>query len=250
MPNHVTTRIEFEGKKEHVTALLAAIRTEKEDGVMHIDFNKIMPMPEGLNVPAASNTQSAAENALQAPELCGTDFIDALHLSNLKKAESPLELSDEDWENFIQMLQNKRAHGHFTWYSWAKENWKTKWNAYDQELDGNVLKFDTAWSFPGDLMAQLSKTHPHVLLKIVFADEDTGSNCGLLELLAGEAVKEDIAPNYNDQTPEDKKRWTKFAFEARYSGTDPREHGYDDNWEYSEEVYDQWEKEQEAEKTT
>ena len=46
------------------------------------------------------------------------------------------------------------------WLSWHRENWGTKWGAYDGSLtieDGRViLKFDTAWSAPYPIMAALA----------------------------------------------------------------------------------------------
>ena len=41
---------------------------------------------------------------------------------------------------------------HCNWMSWNRENWGTKWNAYDQicgiESGKSFIKFDTAWSVP------------------------------------------------------------------------------------------------------
>lgn len=38
------------------------------------------------------------------------------------------------------------------WLKWSRENWGTKWNAYDSSIenkdDKSILEFDTAWSVP------------------------------------------------------------------------------------------------------
>jgi len=43
------------------------------------------------------------------------------------------------------------------WLSWNRENWGTKWNAYDSkcgvEDDKAAIKFDTAWSVPYPILA-------------------------------------------------------------------------------------------------
>lgn len=42
--------------------------------------------------------------------------------------------------------------GGFTWYTWAKKNWGTKWNAYNgnslNRFGAVELYFETAWSIP------------------------------------------------------------------------------------------------------
>jgi len=40
----------------------------------------------------------------------------------------------------------KLEYGAKDWYDWALINWNTKWGAYDQEWDGDSLRFTTAWS--------------------------------------------------------------------------------------------------------
>lgn len=56
------------------------------------------------------------------------------------------DLSAEDDEDFK-----------CSWSTWNRENWGTKWNAYDcksEVLDGKaVITFDTAWSVPYPVMA-------------------------------------------------------------------------------------------------
>ena len=35
-----------------------------------------------------------------------------------------------------------------TWSSWNRANWNTKWNAYETQLKGRAIEFQTAWSPP------------------------------------------------------------------------------------------------------
>jgi len=137
---------------------------------------------------------------------------------------------------------NIREHGHKTWYGWRSENWGTKWNAYDQPDEGfpvgtTEFRFDTAWASPYELITILSEKLPGVTFMVSYADEDIGRNCGKYEITAGE-----ITGLFTDKTPAE---CSAFAFGLKYPDADRREHGYDENWEYSDDVYDQWEKENE-----
>lgn len=55
MPNHVENHIEFSGDKQRIDAMLEQIKDD-EYGIGTIDFNKIIPMPESLNIEAGSKT--------------------------------------------------------------------------------------------------------------------------------------------------------------------------------------------------
>ena len=58
MPNHITNILKFEGDSEQVHAMLDKIKSD-ELGFGSIDFNKIIPMPESLNIEAGSRTDEA-----------------------------------------------------------------------------------------------------------------------------------------------------------------------------------------------
>ena len=55
MPNHVTNIIELSGDKGRFHEMLTAIQND-EYGRGSVDFNKIIPMPESLNIEASSST--------------------------------------------------------------------------------------------------------------------------------------------------------------------------------------------------
>ena len=49
----------------------------------------------------------------------------------------------------------RKLFGHDNWYDWRIENWGTKWNSYECELDNSQVdlgvldyRFDTAWGPP------------------------------------------------------------------------------------------------------
>ena len=90
----------------------------------------------------------------------------------------------------------KDAYGYPDWYEWNVANWGTKWNAcqedtYDADITGDKLCFSTAWSCPLEVLLAVSKQVP---VTVAYADEDMGSNYGILLLENGE-VKEVITEN-------------------------------------------------------
>lgn len=58
MPNHIENRISLAGDKEQIAAMLEQIKSDKY-GLGTIDFNKIRPMPETLDIEAGSRTKGA-----------------------------------------------------------------------------------------------------------------------------------------------------------------------------------------------
>ena len=72
---------------------------------------------------------------------------------------------------------------------YALNAWGTKWNAYGQSAEDNTstrVSFETAWSHPVPVIEALSKKFPEHEIKVRFADEDTGSNCGYYTIKNGE----------------------------------------------------------------
>ena len=55
MPNHVENIITFKGDKKKILEMLEAIKSN-DYGLGTVDFNKITPMPESLNIEAGSRT--------------------------------------------------------------------------------------------------------------------------------------------------------------------------------------------------
>jgi hypothetical protein len=69
------------------------------------------------------------------------------------------------------------------WSDWNRNNWGTKWNAYDthiEPIEGDLceLRFDTAWSHPFPVVEALAKLFPEEQIKVWWADEDMGQNVG------------------------------------------------------------------------
>ena len=79
----------------------------------------------------------------------------------------------------------KRKFGYGDWYSWAINNWGTKWDNNDVFLGPNgEIAFDTAWCMPIGVYEEIAKTIPII---VAYADEDIGWNCGLCEFDGNQA---------------------------------------------------------------
>lgn len=211
MPNWVKNEITFEGKKENIEALLNAVKSDESD----FDFNKLIPMPESLNLISGSITEDSIFWALSkmSNDECAKyfnllknskDVLSENRLETLKNRFSVEDVSraqknaanyvpneDEkklgitDYESLGRMyLKNLEEYGTMDWYDWHCKYWGTKWNTREPVVkykgDGKAeVYFETAWSHPLPVMVFLAMYYPDVKITIKYADEDLGYNCGM-----------------------------------------------------------------------
>ena len=71
------------------------------------------------------------------------------------------------------------------WYEWCIKNWGTKWDAYDVNLIKEGLRFYTAWSCPAPIFEAIAQKYPDAEFRVLFADEDIGSNLGVIHIKDG-----------------------------------------------------------------
>ena len=185
MPNWVTARITLNGSEENVKKVLDFVRTEgvDENGKEYtrlFDFNKVIPMPEELNIESGSMGEWGMRyillNAKHKIAWSDSDYEFAQTMEK-RKAEN-----EENFNSMIDLgqkyLTNIAKYGCKDWYDWHNKYWNTKWNSADTEVNDNVVTFDTAWSFPHPVIEKLSEMFPDVVFEFVYADEDTSSNTG------------------------------------------------------------------------
>jgi hypothetical protein len=87
---------------------------------------------------------------------------------------------------------------------WRIKNWGTKWDVYEvseweyiiSDIKPLFLKisFQSAWSTPIVAILKLSKLFPTLRIECKFADEDTGSNCGMYVFKNGDLINEEVYP--------------------------------------------------------
>jgi len=201
MPNWVENYVTLKGDHEQIHELLDMVKDEQY-GYGTIDFNKVIPMPDVLNIEAGSRTEDgfkAYSDFMTVYTLCGTINMDKL-LDVPPVAESVFlkaraDISPEVFELGKKAYQNKLLYGAKDWYNWCNQNWNTKWNAcgYESGLDyslGNCLHFQTAWSPPVPIIEKLAEQFPGVEFVHSWANEDLGMSCGRMVYQKGKVVEE------------------------------------------------------------
>lgn len=210
MPNHISNILTIEGDAKRVAQIKGEIISVDEGGnIRHIDFNKIVPMPESLNITSGSSTSNGlailkyrAGDPSEINQIMGyqwaTEFATPEDL-----IDHMLEKGSANLEEAQRALDNERLYGHRDWYSWSNANWGTKWNAYDtNENEDDGIYFQTAWSNPYLVMEALSRKYPDVVFHVRFADEDFGHNVGEYSLKNGEVVSQNIPEGGSEEAYE------------------------------------------------
>jgi len=69
------------------------------------------------------------------------------------------------------------------WNVWNSRHWGTKWNAMRTSMPTpDRLRFETAWHHPVPIIRALGDRFPHDLIRVRYADEETGYNLGEYEV--------------------------------------------------------------------
>lgn len=181
MPNYIKNRIELIGSKEQVGNFFTLFSssypaTDMKPAWIHFpDFNKIVQMPESLNIESDSYLMPL-ENQFSYD----TRFKD--HLDKIRQVFSH-HLSEAESKknknNFLKAVENYIDHGHASWYTWCKENWGVKWNSSECErIDEHTFDFITPWNGVPKLIKIMSEKFKEVVINYQFSSEDIGCNCG------------------------------------------------------------------------
>lgn len=209
MPNWVQNEIIFENASdEKVAALIRELKAATETDESAFDFNKLIPMPEALNVESGSHQDWAiayyVTDRLMKPvertnlaELISNSFNADWAKDVVARLKEMIKTGTEmDWDKLYedgkQYIFNRENYGCYTWYDWCRRNWGTKWNACEPIwcLEEGILYFQTAWSAPFPVIEALAQKYPDLEFTHRWADEDIGNNCG--EMWYSEGVGSDI----------------------------------------------------------
>lgn len=193
MPNHITTVCTVTGSPEAIDAFVAAhFRiTEDEKPAEIFDFKTIIPQPEIVGKTESGSEAEQGFFALTGLHKVGfAMFADTpMHMA-ARHQGFPLNAmtTPEHYREWLEQkspeairkgklaLQCFRETGHVSWYEWNVANWGTKWGAYSferrfREPQKLVFKFETAWSFPEPIFAELVKRHPALTFDVLSIDE-------------------------------------------------------------------------------
>lgn len=176
MPNWTWNRISC--KKEIGDKIL-----DKTKEGYSLDFNKLIKMPDELQIEAGSRGHSGlmylfieSKNDLdkitinKAYKKLNPFFKNIYDESSYTRLKNDIKKfkEDPDFKNCVELgkqyLENFKKYGHCNWYNWCVENWGTKWNVmddveveYDSEHKEYIVCFNTAWSPPYGIIEEYSK---------------------------------------------------------------------------------------------
>lgn len=234
MPNHITNKLKINGSKELVKEIKDYLKTEYDEGIIGIDFNKIIPMPKSLDITSGSIEDRALslfiiENpecerkVRHSKEIFIKDskerILDYLKSNDEMTYSKLLELGQKYYENILE-------YGYSTWYDWCIANWGTKWNAYECDIEDteDTIYFCTAWRGVPVLIEMLSVRFPEVEFEYYYADEDFGNNVGAYTFKNGEKAK---------NIPENRSKEA-YDLACEIMNTTLKEHCINENYEYDE----------------
>lgn len=219
MPNHVKNILEYYGPLAQVQRMRTFVKNQEviEDGTLGeevpFSFQKIIPMPESLNIEAGSRTDDAlryylalVQDTLKPDETAALENARKRYgfrreqyrpmtLAERRQFEDRITLEEQDkaMKDGATLLHNLSHYQAATWYDWRNENWGTKWDAYDrtsEESDNDntgtgTYTFNTAWAPPVPVIRRLATIFPDITFTWKWADEDYGNNLGEVKIAGG-----------------------------------------------------------------
>lgn len=183
MPNHVVNILTISGDADLVAEIKSKISSSEDGFTLHIDFNKVAPLPDDLKG-TTSPTRIISQKDYDKQEA-------RIASGDLEEYEKRFGLSRGITQEMS--VEFKKKYGTNNWYDWQRNEWGTKWNAYGQKLRENGdIKFETAWSTPARLIQKLSNQYPNATFRVRYADENIGFNVGEYSFKNGYVIEENI----------------------------------------------------------
>ena len=146
MPNHCHNRVTIWSEDQ------ATIENLKNLFEGEQVFGQIIPEPDWPNTPLMSKD------------------VQGIVYDRGKVGELPVKLIDP-WERYVFQSTGRSDD---RWYDWRVQNWDTKWDAYDVQVDGGydddeiTVEFNTAWSPPEAICNEIREQYPDVSISWFF----------------------------------------------------------------------------------
>lgn len=195
MPNHVTTRVELIGDLKEINQVFEKYNTYHKAKISKAydgkaickDLNSDKFSVGWMDLNTGLFHARDAKPIKGLPEGWGIELEDAFdHFPDFKKVIPPPKIDDYEASADTSMMNNPN-----NWYNWNRNNWGTKWNSYAcKRINLTTFEFQTAWSTVPKIIEAMSKEFLNVEFKCIFADEDTGYNCGKFTFKGGKIVRE------------------------------------------------------------
>jgi hypothetical protein len=105
--------------------------------------------------------------------------------------------NDEDGKKEFekQLDELKEKYGYTDWYNWRVDNWGTKWDTAESEVDemdgkSLIVHYNTAWGPNDGFVKFASKVYPSLKFRLSYEEPGMGF-CGILICKDGEVDIED-----------------------------------------------------------
>lgn len=84
--------------------------------------------------------------------------------------------------------EEREKYGENNWYDWNIGNWGTKWNAYEENCEDDIIIFLTAWSKPTPILQELATicSEYNVTFEGSWCNEDYSTDSGTFDSQDGE----------------------------------------------------------------
>lgn len=167
------------------------------------DMNKVFPMPEIFDkIGEIHHGIVTAVKAKMESPISGNLLLAGLQVQSRSKAAERFD-DPKEQAKFELACKAYKETGYCYWYDWQCANWGTKWNSYQCEIiSDNSFSFQTAWSSIPKVFLEISSQFPEIEIEYKYADEDTGSNCGILKFLNGKMINEYLPESCSNEAYE------------------------------------------------
>jgi hypothetical protein len=208
VPNHVTTRLTFEGPANVIETLKEAISTDHPAQPSSAYDGREIYKKAGFN---GVGWYDGDTNKFQLRDFSNKD-PDTMHEGVPEGWEREIEPA---WTNHIDFEKivprppcifigdmssiQERENPNRNWLAWSNKHWGTKWGSYETSTDdqGRII-FQTAWSIPQPVLEALSWLFPEVTLLVESVDE--GWNFwGTMTYRAGELIHDNMCSDRSDK---------------------------------------------------
>lgn len=181
MPYYVKNVIELKGIA-NMPIFTSTIRDKDKKELVCFDFDKLIPMPESLDIEAGTIETVAIDAFLRNTEdyhyagkvrLALTDEQYRQRLVNCGRTEEELIKLGS------QYIFNKLNYGHRTWHDWRWYNWGSKSKGYNVEFFGpDMIGFYTLNGQPTQIFLKLIELNPDTDFECWWAGEEYGHRTG------------------------------------------------------------------------
>lgn len=160
---------------------------EKSKYGEHFDFNKLISMPESLDIEYSTIIAKAIvcylTNKFQQPlkAKIKKQHKNVLFNFGKKDYEKALkETSEEELDKLYELgkqyILNKEKYGYYTWCDWRNKFWGTKGNSWFTKYSVDLpceVSFDTEWNVPIPIFEKMCSMFPNAKIEF-YCEHDWG----------------------------------------------------------------------------